>query len=109
MRLRIGACAVAIVALGVLGGLTASPQEQLTNPVAGRPEAIAEGRVQFRLDCGFCHGIDARGGGRGPDLASGRFVHGDTDADMFKTISEGVSGSEMPASSLRPEIGRAHV
>ncbi len=101
MRLR--GKAPAIAGACVAGALAAGPQAQLTNPLAGQPEAITEGRVLFRLECGFCHGIDARGGGRGPDLTSGRFVHGDTDADIFRTITQGISGSEMPASSLRPD------
>src|SRR5262249_15136850 len=36
-------------------------------------------------------------GGRGPDLVSGRWNHGSTDADLARVIAEGVPGSDMPA------------
>lgn len=46
----------------------------------------------FRAQCSYCHG--ARGeGGRGPDLTTGRYKHG----DLFTTIRNGVKGTEMPA------------
>jgi putative heme-binding domain-containing protein len=42
-----------------------------------------------------CHGIDAKGY-RGSDLTSGDWVHGGSDAQIFKTIQSGVAGTEMP-------------
>jgi cytochrome c oxidase cbb3-type subunit 3 len=65
--------------------------------VAGDAKAIAQGQRQFVLDCAYCHGVDARGGGRGPDLASGRWLHGDTDGAIFRNITNGIPGTEMPA------------
>jgi len=67
---------------------------------AGRTAAIKEGRSQFRADCAPCHGLAARGGGRGPDLTSGRWIHGATDAAIFRTITQGVPGTEMPANAI---------
>jgi alcohol dehydrogenase (cytochrome c) len=91
-------------AVGLFVVVAAAPQdEQRKNPVAGKPEAIAEGRVMFRLECSYCHGVNARGGDRGPDLTTGRWVHGDSDDALFTTISEGVSGTEMPANDLRDD------
>jgi PQQ-dependent dehydrogenase (methanol/ethanol family) len=81
----------------------APQQEQATAPRPATPDVIAEGRSLYRSECSFCHGIDARGGSRGPDLASGRFVHGDTDAAIAQTIGEGISGTEMPANDLAPD------
>lgn len=62
--------------------------------------AIKEGASLFRANCSPCHGLNARGGGRGPDLTSGRWTHGSTDDDIFRTISQGVPGTEMPANGL---------
>jgi putative heme-binding domain-containing protein len=70
------------------------------NPLAGDPKAIQEGASQFRVDCALCHGLHANGGSRGPDLTRGVWNHGGTDADIFRTITDGVPGTLMPANSL---------
>jgi len=62
--------------------------------------AIKEGASLFRGNCSPCHGLNARGGGRGPDLSSGRWTHGSTDEEILRTISQGVPGTEMPANAL---------
>jgi len=61
---------------------------------------VKEGASLFRSNCSPCHGLNANGGGRGPDLTSGRWTHGSTDAEIFRTISQGVPGTEMPASAF---------
>src|ERR1700722_6390166 len=81
--------------------LSATPQDHgVTNPVAGNPRAIQEGASLFRANCSPCHGLNAHGGGRGPDLTAGRWVHGSSDADIFRTITRGVPGTEMPANGF---------
>jgi len=67
------------------------------NPYAGDPKIAKLGEFQFRLNCAFCHGLGARGGGRGPDLTRAHKRHGDSDADLFNTINNGVPGTAMPA------------
>jgi len=71
-----------------------------SNPVAGNPAAIREGDSLFRANCSPCHGLSAKGGGRGPDLSANRWAHGSSDADIFRTITQGVSGTEMPANGF---------
>jgi putative heme-binding domain-containing protein len=66
------------------------------NPLANDPKAAKLGEFQFRSNCAFCHGLGARGGGRGPDLTRARKKHGNADADLFRTINEGVPGTAMP-------------
>jgi cytochrome c oxidase cbb3-type subunit 3 len=66
------------------------------NPLANDPKASKLGEFQFRSNCAFCHGLGARGGGRGPDLTRAQKRHGSTDADLFRTINEGVPGTAMP-------------
>ena len=81
--------------------LSATPQDHgVTNPVAGNPRAIQEGASLFRANCSPCHGLNAHGGGRGPDLTAGRWVHGSTDEDLFRTVTRGVPGTEMPANAF---------
>lgn len=72
----------------------------LTNPKTRDPAAIQEGASLFRGNCSPCHGLNASGGGRGPDLTAARWVHGSSDADIFRTISQGVPGTEMPANGF---------
>jgi cytochrome c oxidase cbb3-type subunit III len=67
------------------------------NPYADNAEAAKRGAYQFRINCSFCHGLNARGGGRGPDLTRSNKRHGDSDGELFRTISEGVAGTAMPA------------
>jgi cytochrome c oxidase cbb3-type subunit 3 len=69
---------------------------QDTNPLANDPKASKLGEFQFRSNCAFCHGLGARGGGRGPDLTRAQKRHGTSDADLFRTINEGVPGTAMP-------------
>jgi cytochrome c oxidase cbb3-type subunit III len=71
-------------------------QSQDRNPLADNPQAAKLGEFQFRLNCAFCHGLGARGGGRGPDLTKAQKKHGSTDADLFRTINDGVPGTAMP-------------
>ena len=66
------------------------------NPFAGDPKAAKVGESQFRANCAFCHGLGARGGGRGPDLTRAQKRHGSSDAELFRTINEGVPGTAMP-------------
>ena len=66
------------------------------NPFAGDAKAAKIGESQFRANCAFCHGLGARGGGRGPDLTRVQKRHGNSDADLFRTINEGVPGTAMP-------------
>ncbi len=68
------------------------------------PDAAAGGGAAFRPYCTPCHGVRWQGG-RGPDLTRGVYAAGDKDADLFRTIANGVPGTEMPgfAADLRDE------
>jgi putative heme-binding domain-containing protein len=94
MKLTRSVLTIAILSLmGTASALAQTPA--VKNPLQGDPEAIRYGMGLFRARCADCHGIDARGI-RGPDItliwASGR-----TDDGLFKTIKNGVAGTEMPA------------
>jgi putative heme-binding domain-containing protein len=69
------------------------------NPLAGNRDAVEAGREIFRIYCSPCHGIRGEGG-RGPDLTRGTFSAGDQDSDLFRVISEGVTGTEMQSYAL---------
>jgi putative heme-binding domain-containing protein len=72
----------------------------LSRAAAATPETIKEGASLFRANCSPCHGLNARGGGRGPDLTSGVWVHGGTDAAIVHTITQGVPGTQMPGNDF---------
>jgi len=72
----------------------------ISRPAAGNPAAIQEGASLFRANCSPCHGLNAKGGGKGPDLSANRWTHGASDADIFRTITQGVPGTEMPANGF---------
>ena len=65
------------------------------NPFEGNAAAVLAGMGQFRQRCADCHGTDARGV-RGPDITQ-IWSSGRTDAGLFKTIRNGVPGTEMPS------------
>jgi putative heme-binding domain-containing protein len=67
------------------------------NPFAGDAAAIELGRLQFRMACAGCHGLRATGGRSGPDLTRGALATGNTESDLYRVISDGVPGTDMPA------------
>jgi cytochrome c oxidase cbb3-type subunit III len=67
------------------------------NPYAGDPKAAKAGEYEFRINCALCHGLGARGGGRGPDLTRAQKKHVHSDEEMFQVISNGIPGTAMPA------------
>lgn len=102
----------AIVILAVLslasGVVLAAQRPELSqshpagkNPHLGDKASIRTGLLQYRVRCGDCHGLDARGY-RGPDL-SAAIAGGATDERLFQTIRRGVPGTEMPPSTAPDE------
>lgn len=89
--------AAALVAAMLIQGASAVAADKGRQPNA---PVVKEGASLFRANCSPCHGLNARGGGRGPDLSSGRWTHGSKDADIFRTITQGVPGTEMPANGF---------
>jgi cytochrome c oxidase cbb3-type subunit III len=77
--------------------------QALTNPFAGNAQAVADGSKLFAQSCAPCHGRDGTGGQgqaegmRPPDLTRGVFKAGRQDSDLFRVVSQGVKGTEMPS------------
>jgi len=65
------------------------------NPYHGNASAIAEGRETFTTICAACHKPDGTGL-VGPSLVDDYWKYGDTDSDLFRTVSGGRPGG-MPA------------
>ncbi|HKW63563.1 MAG TPA: c-type cytochrome [Candidatus Acidoferrum sp.] len=90
-------CFLACVFLACLS-MSQSLFAQEKNPYAGDAKIAKLGEYQFRLNCAFCHGLGARGGGRGPDLTRAK-RQGNTDAEIFHNIHDGIAGTAMPAAT----------
>jgi putative heme-binding domain-containing protein len=84
------------LALGVLAQERAQRSDSHPpggNPHLGSEVSIRNGMMMYRMRCGECHGLDAKGY-RGPDLTvaiSGAM----NDERLFQTIRKGVPGTEM--------------
>ena len=93
------ACAAAGFALLVCCTFAPRVFGQEKNPYAGDAKVAKLGEYQFRVNCAFCHGLGARGGGRGPDLTRAQKHHGITDDEIFRNIHDGIAGTAMPAAT----------
>jgi putative heme-binding domain-containing protein len=67
------------------------------NPHLGNADSLKGGLALYRVRCGDCHGLDARGY-RGPDLTA--VLGGMPDERLFQTIRKGVPGTEMQRSTI---------
>src|SRR5262244_2386891 len=89
---------VCLASIGIAWTLLAAQPlaAQAKNPFSGNATTAKLGEYEFRANCAFCHGLGARGGGRGPDLTRTPKKHGDSDQEIFTTINDGVPGTAMP-------------
>ena len=79
--------------VGVAAGLLAAQDLPAANPFEGDLDATRTGMGLYRLNCADCHGVDGSGV-RGPDLTE-VWASGRTDEGLFRTIRNGISGTEM--------------
>jgi putative heme-binding domain-containing protein len=101
-----------VLGAGLLGcgGILAAGTGQAPTaaPTSPDPVALADGKAMFRGLCSGCHGGAGRGG-KGPDLTDNKWIHGGTDADIARTIQNGVPNTTMKklGDALKPDqIGK---
>ncbi len=78
--------------------------DDVTDPVIGKPDAIAAGREIYGSKCYVCH--HSRGA-RGPNLFATKL----TDQQFLETVINGRPGTQMPAFGLRltpDEVWQVH-
>ena len=86
------------MAAGVLFAQQPPASDTVVNPLAANPAAASEGQRIYDGTCQTCHGAAGVGdpGRGGPPLNTSGLKHGDGDADLFRTIRQGVQGTQMP-------------
>jgi mono/diheme cytochrome c family protein len=67
---------------------------KLKNPITMTAQSIAHGKKIYEKNCMACHG-EAGKGGIGPGLTGAVLIHGNTDGEIFHTISYGVAKTTM--------------
>jgi cytochrome c oxidase cbb3-type subunit III len=70
--------------------------QQAAAPQPG-PSPAREGQRIFQTSCAACHGLDARGGERGPDIATRREIQQLPDEALLRIVQDGVAGTSMPS------------
>jgi mono/diheme cytochrome c family protein len=102
-RLSAGLAGAALIVLGTaVSGLQQSPGA----PVPSSPESIAAGAKVYAVWCRSCHGLRGRGDGvtappgtKPANLVDADWKHGGTDAEIVKTIKEGIA----PFDAMKPQ------
>src|SRR6266540_425394 len=65
------------------------------------PEQVAHGQQIFRSNCSFCHGSDAKGGEKGPNLVRDQVVLRDQNGELITPIVQnGIPDQGMPKFAL---------
>jgi mono/diheme cytochrome c family protein len=98
--------AFAGAALIVLSTAAYALQGAQGTPVPNSPESIAAGTKVYAVWCRSCHGLRGRGDGiaappgtKPANLVDAEWKHGATDAEIFKTIKDGIA----PFDAMKPQ------
>jgi cytochrome c oxidase cbb3-type subunit 3 len=69
----------------------------------GDPAEVERGKTIYSVNCGFCHGSDARGGETGPNLIRSQLVLNDQAGELMgPVITQGRPEKGMPKFDLTP-------
>jgi cytochrome c oxidase cbb3-type subunit III len=71
--------------------------QELNAPESVDDDPGLEGKRTFATSCAACHGLDGRGGERGPDIAGKPEVQRLPDKDLLRIVQDGIAGTGMPA------------
>src|SRR6202158_4535055 len=94
-------CEAIVAVLFAACALLVPAAAQRGNPTArkNRPGrcAAGDGRKMFESVCATCHGLDGRGGERGPNVATRAEVQQLSDAETLRILQAGIPAAGMPA------------
>ena len=92
---RIGARVTLASAVLLAAAFGQTESSEPKNPLTRNPDAVRAGRGLYLERCAVCHGQDATGS-MAANLVRSRTVARGSDAALFRVISEGFPGTEMP-------------
>ena len=94
---------LALLAIAFIGCTSASADDPKPPPKFD-PASVARGKQNFSSTCGFCHGSNAKGGEKGPDLLRSVLVLDDEDGKKIgPVILKGRLERGMPRFPLSPQ------
>ena len=97
MKILFSACGAILLAGITLNAQRGGGPPAQANAAIGNPAAIAEGEKLYNETCTACHGKDGTGGELGPPVAAqNRRYLRRTDQEIFDTIKNGITGTQMP-------------
>ena len=84
---------------GELPALYAQKTNQATNARSSHKTVSDTGRMVFGSTCAGCHGLDGRGGEKGPNIATRPGISRRSDDEILAILRHGVPAAGMPAFS----------
>jgi len=88
---------VAVAVLLLLGAVSSSQAQQDDSLEDDFKTAPSPGQSDFASTCAGCHGLDGQGSEKGPGIADSPRLQHLSDAQISNIISNGISGTGMPA------------
>jgi cytochrome c oxidase cbb3-type subunit 3 len=98
--LSIGALSAAVSFCGWSGGqavMYAQKTKQAVGAESSHKAGSEVGRKVFETSCAGCHGLDGRGGEKGPNIATRAEISRRSDDEILAVLQHGVPGTGMPA------------
>jgi mono/diheme cytochrome c family protein len=91
------AICLVVASFMLAGGASAFQSAPQKNPFPASEDSIKAGRAIYAKFCRNCHGLNGEGDGNAPppgvkpaNLVTGKYKHGGTDAELFKSIKQGI-------------------
>jgi cytochrome c oxidase cbb3-type subunit III len=102
-RLRPMSISAALMAISCLLAIAAvsfgAPAKTLEPTAIAQAAGQVEAKATYESVCAACHGLDARGGERGPNLATRPEVIQKSDKELFEILKNGRTAAGMPSFS----------
>jgi len=97
--LGMGACLIVGLWWWNCGQLVVHAQKtkQAASTVLSHKQGSEAGRELFESTCAGCHGLDGRGGEKGPNIATRPEISRRSDDEILAVLQHGVPGTGMPA------------
>ncbi len=92
-------CLLMCTAFCLAAAFTWAQEKPGTSSADANAAALADAKQTYESVCAACHGLDARGSERGPDIASRPETVQKTDVDLTQILTNGKPANGMPSFS----------